>query len=203
MGALATHDCFWLYFWLNDKVTLFLYASRLAWQCKTIANANYFWHSGENRSISLSTSGLAEDGLVASHYRSSSLGFRLKASDGHLTVFPLLRAAHPPSSNTLGVPPVHGNISILDAFQLVIIHSLEDVNLLVDPCCRCVKIFYSSPSSTNPSWVTAGCFPGSLIVAPVLCAFEKVGHVISLEGDDCVHFTEASETIPILNGSTL
>ena len=144
-----------------------------------------------------------QDGLVASCDRSSCLGFILKASNRHLMVFSLLRAAHPPSGNTLRIAPVHGNITILNAFQLVIILSLEDVNFLVDPCCRCVKISHGSRSSTNPSWVTVGCLTGGLVVAPVLCAFEKVGLVVSLEVDDCVHFSEASESISILNRSTL
>lgn len=117
-------------------------------------------------------------------------------------IFSLLWAAHPPSINTLGIAPVHRNISILDAFQLVIIFSLEDVNFLVDPCCRCVKISYCSRSSTNPSWVTVGCSPGGLVVAPVLRPCEKVGHVISLGGDDRVYFIEASESISILNRTT-
>ena len=118
-------------------------------------------------------------------------------------VFSVLRAAHPPSSNTLRIAPVHGNITLLGSFELEIILSLEDVSFLVDPSCRCVKISHCSQSSTNPFWVTAGCLTGVLVVAPVLCVLEKVGHVISLESDDCVHLIEASETIPILDGSTL
>ena len=141
--------------------------------------------------------------VAASCDKSSCLGFRLKTCNRYLMIFSLLWAAHPPSSNTLGGAPVHGNISILDAFQLVIILSLEDVNFLVDPCCRCVKISYCSRSSTNPSWVTVGCSPGGLVVAPVLYPCEKVGHVISLGGDDRVYFIEASESISILNRTTL
>lgn len=82
------------------------------------------------------------------------LGFRIKASDRH-PVICLLRAPHPSFSDTLRVSPVYRNISIRNTFQPVIVLSLEDVNLFVDPCCRCVDVFYLSPISSNPLHVTA------------------------------------------------
>lgn len=131
------------------------------------------------------------------------LGLRVKASNGH-PVFWLFGAAHPSFGDTLWVSPFRRKISIPYALQPVVRLSLEDVNLFVDPCCRCVNIFHNFPGSVNTLRFTASWFCHSLIVAKVLCAFDKIRHLISLESENRVQFAETSrQSILTLNGSTL